>query len=124
MKSLILVLSFQAVVLNAQAVSDDPARPVLGKTGEVFSLKITPGSRRLDITLAGTPAATLDPEKLSVFGKIYPLKGESKTLRIEARNGYFEILDKIEDKATIEIEVKDKSTSKTETLRLRQHARP
>lgn len=124
MKTLVSILLFQIAALNAQEISDDPARPSLGKTGEVFSLKITPQSRRLDIAFAGTPAVTLDPERLTVLGRVYPAEGQSKQLRIEARSGYFEILDKIDAKSTIEIEVKDSATNKSETLRLKQHSRP
>ena len=124
MKTLMAILLFQIAVSNAQKISGDPARPVLGKTGEVFALKITPQSRRLDITLAGTPAVTLDPERLTVFGRVYPAKGEAKKLRIEARGGHFEILDKIDPKSTIEIDVRDTTSNKSETLRFKQNPRP
>jgi hypothetical protein len=124
MKTLVVILSFYLTSIHAQDMSDDPARPVLGKSGQVFTLKITPQSRRLDIALAGKPAVALDPKSLTVFGKVYPIKGEAQNLRIESRAGHFEILDQVDPESTIEIEVKDKTTNKTETLRLKQHSRP
>jgi hypothetical protein len=108
----------------AQTLTDDPARPVLGKTGEIFTLKLTPYSRRLEITLVGTPAVTLDPERLTVFGRVVSNDGPPKTLRIQAAGGHFEILDKIEPNSSLEFDIKDKTSKKSETLRVKQTSRP
>ena len=111
------------LVLNAQE-TDDPARPVLGKTGQVFSVKLTPQNRRLEVALAGKPAVTLDPQRLTVFGKVYPSKGEPTALRIQAAADHFEVLDKIDPSSSVELEVKDRVTKKSETLRLKQNSKP
>ncbi len=118
---ILLCIPWPAV--NAQE-TDDPARPVLGKTGQVFTLTFTPQNRRLEVALVGKPAVTLDPQQLTVLGKVYPSKGAPTTLRIQAASDHFEVLDRIDPSSSVEFEVKDQVTKKSETLRLKQNSKP
>lgn len=126
MKS-ILILFLMTFSLSpwADPSTDDPARPSLDKTGQLFVLKLTPKQRRLEVRLAGTPAAQLDPGRLEVFGRVF-IKGDSSPtdLKIEAARDHFRIPDGIPPNSEVEIQVKDKTTNKSETLRLEQKAKP
>lgn len=109
----------------ADESTDDPARPTLGKTGQLFVLKLTPKQRRLEVRLAGTPAAQLDPGRLEVFGRVFTKGGSGPTdLKIEAARDHFKVPDNIPPNAEVEIQVKDKTTNKSETLRLEQKTKP
>src|SRR5438045_3154446 len=118
MKTLFLVILISLAHVHAQTFEDDPSRPVLGKTGQIFALKFIPGSKRLEIALVGSPTVTLDPDRLTVLGKVYPTKGQPKTLAVRAADHHFEILDNIDNSSAVEFEVKDRLTKKTETLKL------
>lgn len=121
MKTMLISIIFLVVQSASAQETDDPARPSLGKTGQLFTIKLTPKSKRLDIKLAGHEAASLDPGRLVVFGRIVG-DGETRVLRIEPAGGHFRILDEIEPGSQIEIEVKDRSTNKSEKLRV--HSKP
>lgn len=111
--------------LKADVVSDDPARPSLGKTGQIFTLKLIPGQKRLEVRLAGTPAAQLDPGRLEIFGRVIKTGGgEPIRLKLQAAKDHFEIAEPIAPDADVEFQIKDKKTKKSETLRLEQKTKP
>lgn len=119
MKSLIFAwlisASFQ---LSAQQMTDDPGRPTVGQAGQIFTIKWTPKSKKLEVAMVGTPAASIDPEKIVVLGRVFPAKGQPKKLDLRPVDGHFLVLDQIEPDATLEIEVKDPKSKKSETIKL------
>lgn len=123
MKS-ILVAAFVLSQVFAQTQPDDPARPVLGKTGQIFVLKLIPGASRLEVSLAGTPAAKIEPGRLEVFGQVVKTGGAPKKLEILPAADHFQVKGAITPDEQIEIRVKDKQTKKSETLKLEQMPKP
>jgi len=110
--------------LQAQEIGDDPARPSLGKSGQVFTLKLTPQSKRLEVSFTDKPFVTLEPDRLVVFGRVFPAKGKPKSLSIRAVGQNLELSEAIDPDATMEFEIKDKVTKKTETIRVKQETKP
>ncbi len=106
--------------LFAQSVSDDPARPVLGKTGQIFTLKFIPKSSRLEVALAGKEAARIEPGRLEILGKVIRQGSEPVQLDIQPAKDHYLVKGEVAPDSQIEIQVKDKKTKKTETLLLNE----
>lgn len=103
-------------VLNAQQINDDPARPQIHKAGEIFTVKVTPGASRIEISLANSPMATVTPESVRVFTRVIPRSGKAKEIKFVASGSVFETREVIEKPSTLEIKIEDKRSKKTETL--------
>jgi hypothetical protein len=114
------LLFFISGPLFAQPVSDDPARPVLGKTGQIFVLKFIPKASRLEVALAGKEAASVEPGRLEVFGKVLRQGKEPLQLEIQPAKDHYQVKGDVAPDAQIEIQVKDKKTKKSETLMLNE----
>jgi hypothetical protein len=121
----LMILFVMAIVghLSFAQETDDPSRPTMGSTGQLFTITITPKSRKLEISLAGKSAASLDPEKLIVLGKVFPVKGEPKALRIQTSEGHFELMDPIAPDSSLEFDVTDKASKKSEKLHVKTGAK-
>lgn len=91
--------------------------------GHLFTVKFTPGARRVDISLAGKPAALLGPEQVEVFGRDLS-SGKTKKLTIKPAGDHFEIVDQLQSAAPVELDVQDKSNSKKETFKFNLNERP
>jgi hypothetical protein len=127
MKKHILFISavvFWNVLVNAGPPFDDPARPTLGQTGQLFVIKFEPGSKRFSVALAGEPVAIIGPNRIIVRGRQVPANGQPKSLDIEPANGFFQILDSVDPHSSIEIEIKDRSNQKSETFKVEMKKRP
>ncbi|MGZ3722777.1 MAG: hypothetical protein ACXVA9_07610, partial [Bdellovibrionales bacterium] len=64
--------------------SDDPARPTLGKTGQIFTLKFWPGSKRITVGFAGKEAP-LGKSRVTIIARHFPIAGEAKDLKVEPK---------------------------------------
>lgn len=119
---------FVSLVVSAPSlaqVTEDPARPFIGRSGEVFAIRFTPKSRSLEVSLVGKPTAKIDPSKITVLGRVLSQKGEPRNLAITKENSHFTIK---EDQGTqesgdgkaeiLEIEVKDNKTKKSEKFQI------
>lgn len=99
-------------------VEDDSTRSSIGRTGELFTIQYTPGSRSLTVGFAGKPALTLDSSRITILGKSYPLKGEPKALKIVPTESRFEIVDELPPNEALEFEIKDKKSKKAEKFKI------
>lgn len=93
------------------------SRPLLTQNGQLFVIQFTPKARRVDVLTAGKSVATLDPSSIKIFGRVYPIDGSPRDLKIEWKSGHFQIAEPIEANVPIELEVSDKATAKSETFR-------
>lgn len=109
--------------LAMSPTEDDATRPSIGRAGELFTIQFTPANRSLSVGLAGKPAMTLDSSKVTIFGRVVPLKGESKQLKIVPVESHFEIVDELQPNEPIEFEIKDKKSKKTEKFKI-EHRQP
>lgn len=107
--------------LEAADSEDDAARmsrPLLKQNGQLFVVQFAPGSRRLDVFAAGKSVATLDPSQITVFGRVYPLKGQPRELKIVWEDGHYQVAEPVENSTPIEVEVARKvDDQKRETFR-------
>jgi hypothetical protein len=102
-------------------VEDDSTRPSIGRSGELFTLQFSPGKRSITIGLAGKPALTMDSARVTVFGRVFPVKGEPKALKIVPVESHFEIVDELQPHDSIELEIKDHKTKKSEKFKIDHH---
>lgn len=117
-----LVLQITASIANAMSpTEDDATRPSIGRAGELFTIQFTPGSKSITVGLAGKPAMTLDSSRVTIFGKVYPLKGQAKQLKIVPVESHFEIVDELQPNEPVEFEVKDTKSKKTEKFKIEHH---
>lgn len=124
--ALILVLGMALNPSLARAMSpteEDSTRPSIGRSGELFTIQFAPASRSVTVGLAGKPAMTLDSSRVTIFGRVIPLKGETKQLKIVPVESHFEIVDEIQPNDPIEIEIKDKKSKKSEKFKI-EHRQP
>lgn len=120
--SLILLLSLRVVFAGPE--SDDPARPALGKTGQIFTLKFVQASKRLTVSFVDKPMVTAGPDRIIVVGRQSPKEGEAKSLKISSHENVFEILDTIDPNSPVEIEVRDRSSNKSEKFKFEMPDKP
>ncbi|MGE4130758.1 MAG: hypothetical protein AB7F86_03925 [Bdellovibrionales bacterium] len=112
------LIALAACTTLAQTAPEDPARPTLGQTGKIFTVKYTPGARKIEIGLVGKPAVVMDPNKITVMGRVFSSNSKSTDLKVKPAGGHWEILNPIEESDTLELKVEDKTNKKTETLKI------
>lgn len=89
------------------------------REGEIFTINLTPGSKKLVISFTGKPHIELGPERILVFGREILPGGKVRDLKIKPVGEGFEILEPTSLKKTLEIEVHDKtSDGKKEVIKL------
>ncbi len=94
-------------------------RPTFQQSGQLFTVQFTPEDRSLSVKFAGDRLATVDPEKISLFGKVYPRKGKPRDLTIVLNQGSYQISDeRYAPTDEVELKIKDKKTNKTEVHRI------
>ena len=99
----------------AQSVDSDvlSGRPVLGSTGQLFTVQFTPGDRRLTVHVAGgASVAQLDPSQIEVMGLHYPLKRKVEALDFAKVESHYEIRNELAPGSAFEVNVKDKKSKK------------
>lgn len=104
---------------KASAGPDDDAmmgRPTFGENGKIFVVEFSPEGRRIDINLTGNPVATIDPDSVTVLGKVYPNSGKSHELNLVWLDNHYQIRDQLRPSDHIDIKVKDRRTEKVETF--------
>jgi hypothetical protein len=96
------------------------ARPTLWQAGQLFTVGLSPEGRSLDVKIAGNEALVLGPDRVEVSGRIVPQSGEPRDLGIEWREGRYEISEPVPGDAPLEVEVRDRSTAKSEAFRFEE----
>jgi hypothetical protein len=107
--ALLLSMSHSAIASDVQMQS-----PSITQQGQLFSLKYTPGTRKLVISVAGKQAAQLQP--LAVL----KTKGSAQDLTLEPAPEGFKVREKLPADA-FAVEVIEAQSKKKETFRF---ARP
>lgn len=120
----LLILFLLSTIVSAQDISDDPARPIIGKSGQIFTIKFTPRAKLMQVSLVERPLVSIDPNQLIVVGKVYPTNGKSKTLRLKMAGQNLEILDPVDDTSTLEFQVEEKMTKRKETIIVKPAGKP
>jgi hypothetical protein len=126
MRHLILVPLFcaQLVSMSAFAQKEDlNARDPRLSEGSLFTVKFTPGAKRVEISLAGERAVLLGPTRVEVFGRDLS-SGKVRRLTVKPVEDHFEILDQLRSPALLEIDVHDKADDKRETFKFNMRDRP
>ena len=93
------------------------SRPLLVQNGKLFVVQFAPKAKRFDILAAGNSVATLDPSQIEIFGRVFPIRGEPRDMKIVWLKGHFQAIEPTADSQPVEIEVTDKVKSQTETFR-------
>jgi hypothetical protein len=120
----IALILFSSLAL-ADIGSDDPSRPILGQTGQIFTLNFTPAGNLLTVGIVGDTVATAGPERVILLGRQYPNGNDQpKDLTIHPVNNTFEILDTIDPNSSIEIEILDRLNNRKEIFNIEQKGRP
>jgi hypothetical protein len=101
---------------KGQGIDTDPSRPLIHQAGEIFVVRIAPGTSLFDVVAVGKPIVVLDPTKIEVFGRVFELDGRRRQFAIRWRNGYYEIAEPVDSRLKMEIEVVEPSTQKSETF--------
>lgn len=91
--------------------------------GSLFTIKFTPAAKRVDVSVAGKPAALLGPDQVEVFGRELN-SGKTKKLTIKPVEDHFEIMDHLNSAAPVEFDVHDKTNKKKETFKFNTKERP
>ena len=126
MKTLALFL-----ILSSFAQAQNPAPPdvidpspgkarvqQLRQTGSLFSINVEP-KRPVEIQIVGNEVATFDLSslKLTVF-KVSP-KGGKEVLHLSQQGNRFVIQEPLDNKTPVHLEVKAKTSKKTETFKFK-----
>ncbi len=122
MKQILIIAFLFSFSLHAQEVANDPARPTIGAAGQIFTVKITPKIRRIEVSFVESPLVTLDPEQLTIRGKIIPLQGKSRNLKLATRGKHVELLEPLTSGSRLELQIEEKGSKKSETLQI--HSQP
>lgn len=100
-------------------ISDDPSRPTIGQSGKIFTIQLTPKSKRLQVGVTGKQVLSIDPNEIIVAGKSYPKNGAPRVMSIVPVDGNaYEVKDSLDDVKHVEIEIKDKKSKKSETFKI------
>lgn len=109
MKSILFV--FLAVIFVppgfAQTENLDPMRPSQLHEGKMFSLKLTPGEKKLDILVTGKKAATLNVSDLGLTASLLA-NGKTYTLVPRKQKEGFSIDLPVESKSNLKLDIKYK----------------
>lgn len=110
--------------LSAQAQKEDlNVRDPRLNEGQLFTVKLTPKSKLLEISFAGQPAVHLGSDRVEVFGR--ELHGsESRELTIRPAGPDFQIVERLDPSAPIEFDIRDKKNKKKETFKFNLNERP
>lgn len=111
----ILLLSF-LVNVHAQQIAEDPARPVIGKEGQVFSIRFTPGQRLLEVRFVDTPLAKIEPGRLTVTATIKNFKMTESNISAEEKGGEIRMPAPLSTEKTYEFHIRDKVSKKSEVI--------
>ncbi len=111
---LLMVFIFSNWIL-AQSENIDVRDPRLNE-GQMFTVKLTPADRRIEVSVVGAPAALLGPERIEIFGREVH-SGKTKTLTIRPSGEAFEIVERLNLGVPIELDVRDKENKKKETFK-------
>lgn len=93
-------------------------RPTFQQSGQLFTIQFTPGSRSIEVKLAGDSVASVDPDQITLFGKAYPREGKPRDLTIVPGEGHYQIVDEVAPSEAIELKIKEKKSQKTEVHRI------
>ena len=95
-------------------------QPLMIKTGDLFSVKMSPKDRRFTVQAAGNTVGTFDPKQVKVFGR-QMRDNKSKHLDVVWRDDHYEIIDPIDpmdnSSTPLEIEVQDVKKKKSEKFK-------
>lgn len=120
MKFLILLCS--AIILQAQQISQDPARNAIHGEGQIFAIRIVPALGRVEIRFVDAPLVTLDAERIAV---VATARGVDKgSLEIEENSGELRLSRPLAPDTLYEFRIRDKVTNKAETVRVKMKGRP
>jgi hypothetical protein len=89
MKYLIALFCFASV--HAQQISEDPARPLIGKQGQIFAVKLDPKARSLQVTFVDKPLAVLEPGRVAVTAIVFGGQEGPRAVRVEEKEGELRI---------------------------------
>ena len=119
-----IALIFGLSRATAGPETDDPARPTLGKTGQIFTLQFVPKAKRLTVRFVDQPLVSVGPARVVVRGRLFPAEGQAQELNVHPLGDSFEILDRIDPNSALEFEVRDLRSNQTEKLKLEQKTKP
>jgi len=80
--------------------------------GSLFTVSLTPKSKKVVVSVAGQPHVELGPDRVMLFGREVLSAGKTRTLTIRPAGDGFEIVEPLDVKRTVEIDVQDKSDKK------------
>lgn len=120
MKTILILLTFLS--LHAQQVVDDPARHIIGKEGQIFSLKIEPKKGRLDIRLVDAPLASIEPHRFKITAKVADFGKPLREIPLIEDNNQVRLSLPVAPKSVYEFEIHDNVSNKSETIRI--HTKP
>jgi len=110
----ILVVLFSALFFIpssfAQTENLDPMRPTRLHEGKMFSLKLTPAGKKLDILVTGKKAATVNVSDLGVTASLFA-NGKTYTLVPKKQKEGFSLDLPVEAKSKLKLDLKYKGDS-------------
>lgn len=112
--ALVLIVTLAEQV---NAGPDDDAmmgRPTFGQSGQIFVVRFSPESQRIDINFTGNQVATIDPDDITVLGHVFPFSGKPRELNVIWFDNHYQIQDRVGPSDHVDIEVKDRKSSKSE----------
>lgn len=103
-----LFIFFMFANAHAQEATD-PSKYVIGKEGQIFTLKITPKDKRIEVRFVDTPLVEIEPTRLLFSG----------SLQVEERGNKLYLKQPLEDNQIYKIKIKDKVTNKSEVIQIK-----